>query len=111
MDALYAASDASHRARGWEVRRGTFGGRRYRPDVAAWLESQRRLERFGSTPGPVLVVRDEAADVFDAMRWTQDDLTPVLRAAIELGRRADIVPASWATLPADRVICDGQEAA
>ena len=73
MDALYAASDASHRARGWEVRKGRFGSRRYRLDVAAWLESQRRLERLGSMPGPVVVVRDEAAkpvglDALDAGR-------------------------------------------
>ena len=38
MDALYAASDASHRVRGWEVCKGRFGSRRYRLDVAAWLE-------------------------------------------------------------------------
>jgi hypothetical protein len=86
MDALYAASDASHRARGWEVRKGRFGSRRYRLDVAAWLESQRRVERFGSTPCPVVVVRDEAADLWDSMRWTQADITPVLREAIDQGR-------------------------
>ncbi len=86
MDALYAASDASHKARGWEVRKGQFGSRRYRLDVAAWLESQRRLERFGSTPEPVVVVRDEVADLWDSMRWTQADITPVLREAIDQGR-------------------------
>ncbi|WP_350279318.1 hypothetical protein [Kribbella sp. HUAS MG21] len=91
MDALYAASDASHKARGWEVRKGRFGSRRYRLDVAAWLESQRRLERFGSTPGPVVVVRDEAADLWDSMRWTQADITPVLREAIDQGRAANLV--------------------
>lgn len=80
MDALYAASDASHKARGWEVRRGRFGSRRYRLDVAAWLESQRRLERFGSTPGAVAVVRDEAADRWDSMRWTDRDVARVLTA-------------------------------
>jgi hypothetical protein len=90
MDALYAASDASHRARGWEVRKGAFGDRRYRLDVAAWLESQRRLERAGSTPGPVVVVRDEAADVMDAMRWTQADMTPVLREAMEAAHAAGL---------------------
>jgi hypothetical protein len=92
MDALYSASDASHRARGWEVRKGRFGSRRYRLDVAAWLESQRRLERFGSPPRPVRMVRDEAVDLWDAMRWTQADMTPVLREAIEQGRAANIVP-------------------
>ncbi|MET9313089.1 hypothetical protein ABZX12_14795 [Kribbella sp. NPDC003505] len=86
MDALYAASDASHKARGWEVRKGRFGARRYRLDVPAWLESQRRMERFGSAPGSVVVVRDDAADVFDSMRWTQADITPVLREAIDQGR-------------------------
>ncbi|TCN39823.1 hypothetical protein EV644_10391 [Kribbella orskensis] len=89
MDALYAASDASHRARGWEVRKGAFGSRRYRLDVAAWLESQRRLERFGSMPGPSAVVRDEAVDVWDSMRWKQADMTPVLREAIEQGRESN----------------------
>jgi len=50
VDVLYAASDADHRERGWEVRRGA---RRYRLDIAAWLESPRRAERSGSAPGPI----------------------------------------------------------
>jgi hypothetical protein len=85
IDALYAASDASHRARGWEVRKGRFGARRYRLDVAAWLESQRRVERFGSTPAAVRMVRDEVPDLLDAMRWTDADIarvSPVLTKAI-----------------------------
>lgn len=85
IDALYAKSDASHRARGWEVRRDRFGARRYRLDVATWLESQRRLERFGSTPAAVLVARDESRDLLDAMRWTDADIarvSPVLAEAI-----------------------------
>jgi len=54
VDVLYAASDADHRERGWEVRRGAWGARRYRLDIAAWLESQRRrAERSGSAPGPI----------------------------------------------------------
>ncbi|MGY4768959.1 hypothetical protein ACXC9Q_18765 [Kribbella sp. CWNU-51] len=52
IDALYAASDASHRARGWEVRQGAWGARRYRLDARAWLEAQRRVEAFGSNPRP-----------------------------------------------------------
>jgi hypothetical protein len=60
VDVLYARSDRSHRTRGWEVRRGSWGTRRYRLDVAAWLEMQRRADRFGSTPGQVSQVQDEA---------------------------------------------------
>ncbi|GAB3813461.1 hypothetical protein [Kribbella italica] len=116
VDALYAASDASHRERGWEVRMGAFGARRYRLDVAAWLESQRRLERFGSTPGPVLLVRDEVADRWDGMRWTQDDMTPVLREAVEQvvrqGRAARISLAPVVlTTPECRVVRDDRKAA
>lgn len=99
MDALYAASDASHRARGWEVRKGVFGGRSYRMDVAAWLESQRRQERVGSTPGPVVIVRDEAADVMDVMRWTQADMTPVLREAVEAAGVVGMSLADWMAPP------------
>jgi hypothetical protein len=45
-DVLHARSDADHRARGWQVRRGEWGGRRYRLDVASWLDAQ--LDRAGA---------------------------------------------------------------
>jgi hypothetical protein len=80
IDGLYSASDASHKARGWEVRKGRFGSRRYRLDVAAWLESRRRVERFGSTCGPAAAVREEAANLWDSMRWTDRDVARVLTA-------------------------------
>ena len=62
-DVLYAASDRDHRARGWEVRRGAWGGRRYRLNVRAWLDAQRRIEDLGSPPGPVLPPRGGAGTV------------------------------------------------
>jgi hypothetical protein len=112
MDALYAASDASHRARGWEVRKGRFGARRYRLDVAAWLESQRRDQRFGSPPSPVVVVRDEAADLWDSMRWTEADIASVLGQVARQGRRAGIaLDPVLRNAPVCRVVRDGREAA
>jgi len=64
VDVLHAASDADHRERGWEVRRGAWGARRYRLDIAAWLESQRRrAEWTGSVPGPTGWAPGERVDV------------------------------------------------
>lgn len=110
-DALYAVSDASHRARGWKVRKGRFGARRYRLDVAACLESRRREERFGSTPRPLVVVRDEAADLWDSMRWTEADIASVMDLAGQ-GRSAGIVlDPAVRNAPVCRVVRDGREAA
>lgn len=110
IDGLYAVSDASHEARGWEVRKGRFGARRYRLNVRAWLESQRRTERFGSAPAPVAAVRDETADLWDAMRWTSSDMSPILRDAIEQAC-ADGIPSRVWSAPRCKSPLDGQEAA
>jgi hypothetical protein len=112
LDALYAASDVSHRARGWEVRKGRFGSRSYRLNVAAWLESQRRAEQFGSTPGPVVLVRDEAADLWDSMRWTEADIASALGQVARQARRTGIaLSPALGNVPVCRVVRDGQEAA
>jgi hypothetical protein len=55
-DLLLARSDRAHQSRGWEVRHGAWGGRRYRLDIAAWLESQ----HAGSTPRRFVAVGDDA---------------------------------------------------
>ncbi len=64
-DVLHAKSDADHRARGWQVRRGEWGGRRYRLDVASWLDAQ--LDRAGDALTRA-GVPDEAAGAAPAGR-------------------------------------------